>query len=66
MSADKTILKLNDFNRAEFMLWDEKENDYCKYGEGRGHGTVSFDRACNFRIQYHKIVLTFKIFCIKQ
>ena len=34
-------LKLNDFNRAEIMLWDEDEKKYCKYKSGIGHGTVS-------------------------
>ena len=24
------------------MLFDEKGKDYCKYGEGAGHGEVSF------------------------
>uniref|UniRef100_A0A7S4ARX9 Protein kinase domain-containing protein n=2 Tax=Pseudo-nitzschia australis TaxID=44445 RepID=A0A7S4ARX9_9STRA len=38
LSADNTTLKLNDFNRAEFMLWNEKEGKYCKYSEGTGHG----------------------------
>jgi len=33
-------LTLNDFNRAEIMLWDEDENKYCKYRSGRGHGTL--------------------------
>ena len=37
---DKTATKiiLNDFNRAEFMLWDEEKNEYCKYTEGKGGG----------------------------
>eukprot|EP00536_Pseudo-nitzschia_multiseries_P008452 jgi/Psemu1/198075/e_gw1.214.32.1 len=37
-NAAKTKVKLNDFNRAEFMLWDDKEGNYCKYAEGKGHG----------------------------
>jgi hypothetical protein len=41
-NEDETLIKLNDFNRAEFMLWDEKAKDYCKYGEGTGNGNVSF------------------------
>jgi serine/threonine protein kinase len=40
-SADKSILKLNDFNRAEFMLWDDEHQEYCRYKNGRGHGNVS-------------------------
>jgi len=31
-------MKLNDFNRAEVMLWDEKEEKYCKYTNGGGYG----------------------------
>jgi serine/threonine protein kinase len=34
-------VKLNDFNRAEIMLWDEQAQKYCKYKNGRGHGDVS-------------------------
>ncbi len=40
-TEDKSLLKLNDFNRAEFMLWDEEAQEYCRYGEGPGHGNVS-------------------------
>jgi serine/threonine protein kinase len=29
---------LNDFNRAEFMLWDDEHQVYCKYTEGKGKG----------------------------
>ena len=35
------ILKLNDFNRAEVMLWDENNQDYCKYYNGLAYGNVS-------------------------
>lgn len=38
---DKSLIKLNDFNRAEFLLYDEKGQKYCKYGEGQGAGNVS-------------------------
>eukprot|EP00553_Chaetoceros_curvisetus_P003144 CAMPEP_0204615674 /NCGR_PEP_ID=MMETSP0717-20131115/3110_1 /ASSEMBLY_ACC=CAM_ASM_000666 /TAXON_ID=230516 /ORGANISM="Chaetoceros curvisetus" /LENGTH=409 /DNA_ID=CAMNT_0051628673 /DNA_START=269 /DNA_END=1495 /DNA_ORIENTATION=- len=31
-------LKLNDFNRAEAMLFDEKDGSYCKYQNGKGGG----------------------------
>ena len=34
-------LKLGDFNRAEFMLYDEEHGEYCKYRNGHGHGDVS-------------------------
>ena len=37
----KTAVKLNDFNRAEVMFWDEEHWEYCKYRNGRGHGDVS-------------------------
>ena len=35
------VVKLNDFNRAEIMLWDENNEEYCRYRNGRGHGNVS-------------------------
>lgn len=38
LDKDKTMLKLNDFNRAEFPLWDENRKDYCRYLNGRGKG----------------------------
>jgi serine/threonine protein kinase len=31
-------LKLNDFNRAEAMLFDEKDGSYCRYQNGKGAG----------------------------
>jgi hypothetical protein len=34
-------LKLNDFNRAEIMLWNEKDKEYCKYRNYVGRGDVS-------------------------
>ena len=40
-SNDKTHIKLNDFNRAEFMLWDDEKEEYCRYQNGKGHGSVS-------------------------
>lgn len=40
-NKDKSLVKLNDFNRAEFLLWDEEEEKYCLYHEGRGMGNVS-------------------------
>eukprot|EP00586_Coscinodiscus_wailesii_P018368 CAMPEP_0172497374 /NCGR_PEP_ID=MMETSP1066-20121228/99037_1 /TAXON_ID=671091 /ORGANISM="Coscinodiscus wailesii, Strain CCMP2513" /LENGTH=363 /DNA_ID=CAMNT_0013270107 /DNA_START=655 /DNA_END=1746 /DNA_ORIENTATION=- len=36
-TADGTM-KLNDFNRAEVMLWDESKQTYCKYKNGGGYG----------------------------
>ena len=41
LTADKTAIKLNDFNRAEFPLYDEANNQYCTYKNGHGHGNVS-------------------------
>ena len=35
------VLKLNDFNRAEVMLWHDQDQDYCKYQNGRVFGNVS-------------------------
>ena len=40
-NADKSRVKLNDFNRAEVMLWDEEAKEYCRYHEGPGNGNVS-------------------------
>jgi hypothetical protein len=36
----KTAVKLNDFNRAEVMFWDENHQEYCRYRNGRGPGDV--------------------------
>lgn len=38
LNKDQTRLKLNDFNRAEFPLFDEEKNAYCHYKNGKGHG----------------------------
>ena len=40
LSADGT-LRLNDFNRAEIMLWNEKDQEYCRYRNNPGNGDVS-------------------------
>ena len=37
----KTSVRLNDFNRAEVMFWDEEFEEYCRFHNGRGHGDVS-------------------------
>ena len=39
-NRDRSILKINDFNRAEFMLWDEEKHAYCTYRNGPGQGNV--------------------------
>jgi serine/threonine protein kinase len=31
-------LKLNDFNRAEVMLWDTKNQGYCRFRNGNVYG----------------------------
>eukprot|EP00536_Pseudo-nitzschia_multiseries_P008451 jgi/Psemu1/257255/estExt_Genewise1Plus.C_2140069 len=38
LNNNMTGVVLNDFNRAEFMLWDEDEEEYCTYKEGFGAG----------------------------
>ncbi|KAL3922646.1 MAG: hypothetical protein SGILL_002099 [Bacillariaceae sp.] len=38
LNKDFTRIKLNDFNRAEFMLWDEEAQEYCLYSSGAAHG----------------------------
>lgn len=40
LNKDKSILKINDFNRAEFMFWDEENQEYCTYKNGPGQGNV--------------------------
>jgi len=32
------LIKLNDFNRAEIMLWDDEKGDYCRYRNNPGNG----------------------------
>jgi hypothetical protein len=39
-SYDNKLL-LGDFNRAEVMEWNEKNNSYCKYKNGYVYGNVS-------------------------
>jgi serine/threonine protein kinase len=49
----KTAMKLNDFNRAEIMFWDDENEEYCKYHNGKGAGDVScfvFELLCFLRI----------------
>lgn len=35
LNEGKTMLKLNDFNLADFPLWDEDNHQYCRYKNGR-------------------------------
>lgn len=30
---DRTLIKLNDFNRAEIMLWNDAKEQYCDYSQ---------------------------------
>lgn len=41
LTEDGKHIRLNDFNRAEFMLWNEDKQEYCKYRNNPGHGDVS-------------------------
>lgn len=41
LNKDSTRIKLNDFNRAEFMLWDDEAQEFCLYSSGTAHGNVS-------------------------
>jgi serine/threonine protein kinase len=44
----KNKLVLGDFNRAEIMSWDEKEDIYCTYKNGGSYGNVSINVADSF------------------
>jgi len=33
-------LKLNDFNRAEVLLWDTEKRDYCRHTIGLPYGNL--------------------------
>jgi serine/threonine protein kinase len=47
-NADESMVKFNDFNRAEFLLWNDEKQEYCKYKNGKGHGNVStFGKRCH-------------------
>ena len=41
LNKNKTMLKLNDFNRAELLLWDETHNKYCQHRNGVGRGKAT-------------------------
>jgi hypothetical protein len=40
VTEDHEHLKLNDFNRAEVMVYDETNQEYCKYRNNPGNGDV--------------------------
>ena len=39
-TSDFSLVKMNDFNRAEWMLWDDAKHEYCRYTNGPGRGSV--------------------------
>lgn len=41
LTKDHLHVKIQDFNRAEIMLWNNDDNEYCRYRNGPGHGLVS-------------------------
>lgn len=41
LSKDHLHIKIQDFNRAEIMLWNSDDAEYCRYRNGPGHGEVS-------------------------
>lgn len=41
LTSDLQHVKIQDFNRGEILLWSEKQNKYCTYKNGKGHGDVS-------------------------
>lgn len=52
LNKDFTRIKLNDFNRAEFMLWDEEAQEYCLYSSGAAHGNVSIFHCTSSKIVF--------------
>ncbi|KAG7346821.1 hypothetical protein IV203_005890 [Nitzschia inconspicua] len=48
-SKDRSMVKLNDFNRAEIMLWNDSSGRYCNYKEPdfRNTGRWPLDDAVN-------------------
>jgi serine/threonine protein kinase len=61
LTKDKTRIKLNDFNRAEFMLWDDHAQEYCQYNSGGAHGNVS-SLSLQLRATHHQKMLLTKNF----
>jgi serine/threonine protein kinase len=50
LTSDHQHLKIQDFNRAEIMLWNEDDQDYCRYLNGPGHGEVSQRQNCTMHL----------------
>jgi hypothetical protein len=40
LTPDRKHVKLNDFNRMEVMLWNDQDQEYCRYRNGPGQGEV--------------------------
>lgn len=38
--AEDGSSKMNDYNRAEFMLWNQEDREYCRYRNNPGNGSV--------------------------
>ena len=47
---DDGKLKLGDFNRARVLAWNDAEQDYCTYDNGRGYGNVRILPSWNISI----------------
>lgn len=41
VTEDHQHVKIQDFNRAEIMLWNNDDGEYCGHRNGPGHGEVS-------------------------
>jgi hypothetical protein len=57
-------IKLNDFNRAEIMLWDDEKKDYCRYRNNPGNGNVSttaFESSLFIPLNNHLLTLNSSI-----
>ncbi|GAX29629.1 hypothetical protein FisN_3Lh121 [Fistulifera solaris] len=39
LTKDHMHVRIQDFNRAEIMLWNSEDEEYCRYRNGPGHGT---------------------------
>lgn len=52
LNRERSMLKINDFNRAEFMLFDETSQQYCRYQNGKGNGNV---RKVDFLLERPKL-----------
>lgn len=53
----KYEVKLNDFNRAEILLWDEQNKTYCPISAGHVQGVVSCFLIDSYRSHVSRIIL---------